>query len=221
MILQTKKIERDISIVSRFSWHKGAGDFAEGYFRRTYFKGIGLRFRKIRKDRKGKKPDGYVLDQSKIKIALAEIKLIKFKKRSAGVQLIKTDSTISNALRGAKKQLKAIDDKYPKIIYLIRDESFFKPITVRQAIFGKWKTTTLGEIIVFNNHSGLDYKSREDNKLRDTVISAIICYIPVMKGYKLWIYRNQLAKPVPNVFLDKSHIEELWDYDGASLRRII
>ena len=48
----------DTGLVNRFSWHKNNGDFAEFYFRNNYFKWIGLNFRKIRKDKKGKKPDG-------------------------------------------------------------------------------------------------------------------------------------------------------------------
>lgn len=74
---------------------------------------------------------------------------------------------------------------------------------------------------VFNDYSGFDSKTREDNKMRDEVLSAIICFVPILKGYKLWVYRNKLARSLPNRLLDENHIEELWDYDGACLKRVI
>lgn len=122
----------DIGLIGRFTEHKNAGDFAEAFLRKYYFPELGLKFRKIRKDKKGKKPDGYILNKNNKKIALAEIKLIKKKVRTLGiVQDIQTDITIHKAIRKAKKQLRTIKNNLPKVIYLIGDDLFVKPTTIR------------------------------------------------------------------------------------------
>lgn len=222
------KSKNSILLVNRFSWHRESGDFAERHFRQNYFSGIGLSFRKIRKDRKGQKPDGYVLEKSKNRIAVVEIKLIQYNKKyntKAGgklqLQRITTDATTRAAIRKAKKQLQCVATDLPKIVYLIRDDSFLKSYILRAAIFGNWKTVMRGDEVIFNGHSGFDKKTKEDNKMRDRILSAIICFVPLLNGYKLWVYRNKLAKPIPKKFLDRTHIEELWDYDVSSLKKII
>lgn len=134
---------RHIRVVGRFSWHEQPGDFAERWFLRNYFRGINLSFRKIRKDKNGKKPDGFVLDQKR-KVALAEIKLIKRREREPGVQKITTDDTVKSAIDKAKKQLGAINSELPKIIYIIGDDTFLKPESLRSGIFGKRKILSDG-----------------------------------------------------------------------------
>lgn len=209
----------NLPIVKRFSGHKNPGDFAERYFRQNYFKGIGLKFRKIRKDKKGKKPDGFVLDKKQNMIALAEIKLIEYKNRGNEFQRINTDDTVRNSILGAKKQLKAMNIDLPRIIYLIRDDTFLNPEALRQAIFGKQEMIVQGGEIVFNYYSGFNYKTRKNNKMMSNTISGIICYVPMMNEYKLWVYINKQAKPVPNELLDSKHVEELWDFDGICLKK--
>ena len=71
---------KNLRVVNRYSYHKYSGDFAEKHFYRNYFKSIGLSFRKIRKDKIGRKPDGYIKDCHGNKIAIAEIKLVKYRK---------------------------------------------------------------------------------------------------------------------------------------------
>jgi len=213
----------DIGLTGRFTWHKNAGDFAEKYFRKNYFSKIGLKFRKIRKNKEGKKPDGYILNKNNRKIALAEIKLIKSKVRKPGIaQFIKIDETIRRSIKKAKKQLKTIDDNLPKIIYLIGDDIFVKPKIVKIAIFGKLKIVI--RIIdgkrqtIFAGHSGFYEKFKKDNKMYDNLISAVICYKPTLKGYKLYIFRNKGSVPLPIIFLDKRHIAEMWDYSSNASR---
>ena len=137
--MQRLKLQlKNMRVVNRFSWHKQHGDFAEKYLRNNYFRDIGLKFRKIRKDKEGKKPDGYILDKNSQKIAIVEIKLIKSQKRKPGiVQEITLNETIMRAIHRAKKQLDTINENLPKIIYLIRDDIFLKPETIRWAIFGR------------------------------------------------------------------------------------
>lgn len=197
-------------VVGRFSWHDKPGDFAEQYFHNKYFHDIGLSFRKIRKDKVGKKPDGYILDRGR-KIALAEIKLIKRQERGTAVQIITIDGTIRRAIRKAKEQLKTIDDGLPKIIYLIGDDTFFKPKSLRAGIFGKYVTDRQG----FTNHMGFYPKYKEYDNLRDGLISAIICYIHNLEGYNLWTYVNRSVGLIPLKILDKAHLEELWEYSPA------
>lgn len=219
----------DIGLTDRFTWHKNAGDFAEKYFRKNYFSKLGLKFRKIRKDKKGEKPDGYILNKNNQKIALAEIKLIERKVRKLEiVQAINTDETVKNDIRKGKSQLKVIDCNLPKIIYLIGDDIFVKSIMIRMAIFGKW--IIMNSFVdgrrktIFEGHSGFYPKFKEDNKMGDNIISAIICYKPLLKGYKLYIFRNKGSIPLPGILLDKTHIAEIWDYSSntsmISLKRI-
>lgn len=208
-------------VVNRFSWHKNPGDFAEKYLRQKYIKGLGLSFRKIRKDKIGRKPDGYILDSKGKKIALAEIKLVKYQRRSPGIQRITLDETIQRSIRSSKRQLRNINTGLPKIIYLIRDDPFMKPGTLRWAIFGKEVMMVRGGRTIFSGYSGLHPRYKEDDKFRDDTIAAVICYIPMLKDYCLWIYRNKNAQPIPAKLLDKSHIEELWDYNSKGLKRIM
>ena len=213
---------KEIKVIDRFSWHKHHGDFAEKYLRLTYLPSLGLGFRKIRKDKKGKKPEGYVLDNKKQRIALIEIKLIRNQKREPRIiHLIKLDETIQRSIRSAKTQLKTIDTDLPKILYIIRDDIFLKPETFRQAIFGKWITVCCGKKTIFNDYSGFYFKSKQDNKMRDDFLSAIICFIPTLRGHTLWVYKNKKAKALPYKLLDKKHVEELWEYDSKSLKRTI
>ncbi len=209
-------------VVNKFSWHESPGDFAERYFLRHYFRNVGLRFRKIRKDKQGKKPDGYIKDASGKRIAVAEVKLITYHHRSPGIQRITLDTTVKRHIHTAKKQLRTETSELPKIIYLIGDDSFFKPVIFRSALFGKWNTVVRGGVgQVFNGHSGFFSKSKTDDKFHDGLISAVICYIPTMRDYTLWIYRNRDSLHLPKILLDRKHIGELWDYDSRKLRQII
>ena len=215
--------QKDIGLTNRFTWHTNAGDFAEKYLRKNYFSKLGLKFRKIREDKEGEKPDGYILNRNNQKIALAEIKLIESKVRKLGItQSIKTDETICRAIRKAKKQLKTIDDNLPKIIYLIGDDIFVKPEIVKIAIFGKlqivMRTINGKRQTIFEGHSGFYEKLKEDNKMYDNLISAIVCYKPTLSGYKLYTFRNKGSVPLPNILLDKRHIVEMWDYSSNASR---
>jgi hypothetical protein len=211
----------DIGVVNRFSWHKNHGDFAELYFRKNYFKGLDLSFRKIRKDKRGKKPDGYILDKDKNKIAVAEIKLIKSQNQTTNaIHSIKIDETITRAIKGAKKQLQIVKDDLPKVIYLILDDIFSKFKTVKTATFGKWITihdTIHGTI--YNGYSGLCTKYAKNNKLRDNLISAIVCYKKTQNSYKIYIIKNSDSIKLPFVLLDKKHLEEFWDYNFKRLKK--
>ena len=223
MKIKAKKTDTnfDMGIVDRFSWHKNSGDFAEGYFLREYFKGLGLSFRKIRKDKKGRKPDGYILDSNKNKIAVAEIKLIKRQsQRGNGFSRIRMDETIQNQIRKAKKQLKSVDEELPKIVYLILDDTFAKFKNVMIAVFGKWITIDRGGKIIYNGYSGLCSKYREDNRLRDNLLSAVVCYKKTLSSYKIYLIQNTDSVALPKILLDKNHLEELWDYNSKGLRRI-
>src|SRR3989338_11373249 len=112
-------------IIKRFSWHKQSGDFAESFLRKNFFSSLGLKFRKIRRDKKGKKPDGWIL-QDKQKIALSEIKLIKYSEKSdlTRVHRVTIDRTIQRALAKAREQKKRINKKHPKKIFLIFYDDF-------------------------------------------------------------------------------------------------
>jgi len=209
-----------IKVVNRFSWHKNPGDFAEKHVRSKYFKDIGFGFRKIRKDKKGKKPEGYILGTAGKRIALVEIKLITRQKRARGVHIITLDETIRKAIKKAKVQLRTINSNLPKIIYIIRDDVFLKPETLRWALFGKWMTVDRGGKTIFSGYSGFFPKNKEDNKFRDNLISAVVCYIPTLTNYSIWIYRNKNAPKIPNKLLDKKHLKEFWDYDSSGLEKI-
>lgn len=211
----------NIPIVNRFSYHKSPGDFAESYFRRTYFKNIGLGFRKLWRDKEGEKPDGFILNCKRERIAIAEIKLIQYNRRvGEGFHRLHTPQTVRQAMRKARQQLHAVKADLPKIIYLIRDDSFLKSRVLKIAIFGDLVTVFCGDEILFQGHSGFRNKTRSDNKFRNNDVSAVICFVPLQRGYKLWIYKNELATPIADVILDKSHCEELWSYDGTFLKRI-
>lgn len=85
----SKKLQlKDIQIVNLFSRYKNKGDVAEKYLRKNYFETLSLYFRKIRKSKEGKKPEGYVLDKNNKKIALVEIKCIIFKDRGLTERVI-------------------------------------------------------------------------------------------------------------------------------------
>lgn len=209
-----KSDEFDIGIVNRFSQHKCPGDFAETYFRKNYFKGLDLNFRKIRKDKNGVKPDGYILNNDKNKIAVAEIKLIKNQeKQSDEAYLVTIDETITRTIKKAKKQLKTIGG-LPKIVYLILDDISARFKTVKSAILGRWITETNSNgKIIYNNYSGLRNKESEDNKLRDNLLSAVVCYKKTLNSYKIYIIRNTDSIDLPRVLLDQKHLIELWGYN--------
>lgn len=214
-----KNDDFDIGIVNRFSWHKYHGDFAEIYFRKNYFKGLGLNFRKIRKDKKGVKPDGYILDQDKNKIAIAEIKLIKNQEEQNNeVCLITIDKTITSSVKKAKKQLKAVDNNLPKVVYLILDDISANINAVKTAIFGKWIIRTGQKN--YQGYSGLCNIYRKNNKLRDNLLSAVVCYKKTLNSYKIYIIRNSDSIDLPEVLLDKKHLEELWGYNNKRFKRI-
>ncbi len=207
-------------VVNSFSWHKQHGDFAERHLRQNYFKKLCLSFRKIRKDKNGTKPDGYILNGDQ-KIALAEIKLIKYQKQKSTsgpiMPKITVDATVRRTISRAKKQLRAINTKLPKIIYLINDAAFLNQEMIRCGIFGKWITTLQDDNILRGGHSGLYTENKNDNKFHDNIVSAIICYVPKLKEYNLWIYLNKNSIPIPQELLDKNHIEELWEYYRSGL----
>lgn len=212
----------DVVVVNRFSWHKNCGDFAESYFKRNYFKELNLSFRKIRKDKKGKKPDGYILDSNRDKIAVVEIKLIQNQDRETNeAQFIKIDETITRSIKSAKKQLHTIDEDLPRVVYLILDDISARFEMVKIAIFGK--RITIDNTIhgtIYNGYSGFYKKYREDNKLRDNLISAIICYKKTLNSCEIYIIRNSDSIKLPSVLRDKKHLKELWDYNSKRLKRI-
>lgn len=209
-------------IVNRFSWHSDFGNFAEKDFRRNYFVPIGLQCRKIKIDNKNKKPDIYIKDSKYQNIAIAEIKAIKYKEYGDGCSYINIIETINYAIVRAKKQLASFKSELPKIIYLIGDNSFVKPKTLIPSIFGKWKTkiNRNGQII-FNNYSGLDLCDSKDNIMADNLISAIICYIPLLdKSYDIWSIFNKDSVKIPNKLIDKKHIKKCWEYNKNIIQEI-
>lgn len=210
-----------LRVVNRFSWHGQPGDFAERYLRNVYFPSLGLRFRKIRKDKQGPKPDGYVLQNGR-KIALIEIKLVTLVRRARGVQRITVSETVRTAIRQAKRQLGQILSKLPRIIYLIRDEPFFRSETAKCAIFGEHISVDRGGRRIYDGYAGFYPPNREDNKFRDGALSGVICFVPGLRNhnYELWIYRNRVAPRILRILLDGRHVREFWDATSNGLRSV-
>jgi len=209
-------------ITKRFSWHPRSGDFAEKYFRKVYLPSLGLNFRKIRKDKKGSKPDGWIL-LGKKKIALAEIKLITYNDRSEtahkGVVKITIDETIQHAISSAKKQLKNIKTILPKILYLILDDPFANSKSILDATFGPWITVECAGKTVYNGQRGFHPRKKypQDNKILGDWLSAMLCLIPDTERYKLLLFRPQNSIKLPDKILPIETIEETWEYSENSL----
>lgn len=203
-----------LRVINRFE----DGDFAEEYFRKRYFSSLGFSFRKIRRDKSGLKPDGWVLKNHK-KVALAEIKLIRFQTH-IGAGRVTVDKTIKNLIHLAKKQLKNISTPLPKICYLIGDDIFVESTSILQALFGKWIIIDRrGVGIIFRNYKGFHPNYSQYNKFRDNVLSAVICYLHLNREYELLVFQNQFAPSVPVELLDEDNIKEWWVYTSC-LRKI-
>jgi len=118
------------------------------------------------------------------------------------------------------KELKG-DGDLPRVVYLILDDIFAKFKTVKTAIFGKWITiNNTNDGIVYNGYSGLCNKYEEDNKLRDNLISAVICYKKTLNSYEIYIIQNSDSIKLPPVLRDKKHLKELWSYNSKRLKQI-
>ena len=208
-------------ITKRFSWHKQSGDFAESFLRKSFPSSLGLRFRKIRRDKKGKKPDGWIL-RDKQKIALSEIKLITYSAKSAlkGVHRVSIDRTIQRALARAKEQLQSIKTTLPKIIFLILDDPFANSRSILDAAFGPWITVTRAEKIIFNGPRGFHQTQRtsQDNKIFKNWLTAIFCYIPDTSGYKLLLFQqHNPPTKLPDELMQTEAIQEIWEYSQTSV----
>lgn len=130
------------------------------------------------------------------------------------------DETITRSIKSAKKQLQAVNSNLPKVVYLILDDTFACFKIVKIAVLGKIKTiirNNTGEI-TYNNYSGLCNKYREDNKLRDNLISAVVCYKKTLNSYELHIIQNSDSVKLPIILQDKKHLKELWDYNSKGLK---
>jgi len=210
-------------ITKRLSWHKKSGDFAENFLRKKFFPSLGLKFRKIRKDKKGKIPDGWIL-RGRQKIALAEIKLIKYSPNSdlKSVHRVTIDKAIQDAIASAKKQLKDFTTTLPKILYLILDDSFADSRSVLDAAFGPWITVTRDGKTIFNSPRGSHptKKAAQDNKIFGSWLSAIFCYLPDTEGYKLLLFKPQNPANVPDELMPTEAIQEIWEYSETSARKI-
>lgn len=206
-------------MINRFSWHKQHGDFAEQHLLRKYFPLLNLKFRKIRKDKIGKKPDGWIIENNK-KIALAEIKLIKYKQLKTGiVQKINTPKTIERAINYSKNQLKNINTELPKITYLLGDEIFFNETSIRWAIFGPEILKEKNGKVIYRGPKGLVEKRY--NLFRDDILSAVICYILTTNGYEIWVFKNSTSKELPKKLFDLNNLKIFYNYDGSSLKKTI
>lgn len=207
-------------ITKRFSWHKNSGEFAENFLRKKFFPSLGLRLKKIRKDKKGRIPDGWIL-QDKQKIALAEIKLIKYSPTSGleRVHRVTIDKAIQDAIDRAKKQLKNFDTTLPKILYLILDDPYADSRAVLDAAFGPWITVTRGEKTIFNGPRGFHptKKAKQDNKILGSWLSAIFCYISDTRGHKLLLFRPQNPAKISDRLMPIEAIEEIWEYSESSV----
>ncbi|MBU0577363.1 hypothetical protein KKF73_02270, partial [Patescibacteria group bacterium] len=192
----------------------------EEFLRKKYFKQLGLSFRKIRKDKKGNIPDGWILNSKNERIALAEIKLIKesFKDMKGGVMTITIDKTILNKIKKAKKQLKTIKTDLPKLIYFIVDDSFVSPRIIADALFGPWITIENEGKVIYDGPRGLNLKSskkyQQDNKFKDDYLSGIVFYVSQSDSYKIWLFQNKNSVPIPQSLFDKHKLVELWSYEN-------
>jgi hypothetical protein len=210
-------------ITKRFSWHEHGGDFAENFLRKNFFSSLGLRFRKIRRDKLGKKPDGWIL-RGKQKIALSEIKLIQYspKNNLKGVRWNTIDRTIQHAIAGAKPQLQNIKTTLPKIIFLIFDDPFAKARSVLDAVFGPWITVERGGKIIFNGPRGFHptQKTAQDNIIFGNWLSAIFCYIPDTDGYKILLFQQQNPPvKIPDELMPTEAIQERWEYSETLVKK--
>ncbi len=207
-------------ITKRFSWHKKSGEYAEDFLRKKFFPSLGLKLRKIRKDKKGTIPDGWIL-REKQKIALAEIKLIKYSPSSdlEHVHRITIDKAIQGAIDGSKKQLKDFDTKLPKILYLILDDSYADSRMVLKAAFGPWITVIRGGKTIYNGPRGFhpEKKAKQDNKILGSWLSAIFCYIPDTDGHKLLLFKPKNPAEIPNELMPTEAMQEIWEYSETSV----
>lgn len=207
-------------VVSRFKKKKNSGEKAELYLRKKYFPHLDLKFRKIRKDKVGRKPEGWILEKGQ-KIALAEIKLIEYQTKSKGspnFSAIHVDRTVQKTISYAKKQLVTIKTKLPKLLYLIADETFVDADTILDAIFGPWTITERAGKIIFQGPRGINpstsKKYKQDQKFSDNLLTAIICYIPHTDGHRIWLFENRSSIQLPNILRDKKNLEEFWVYNN-------
>jgi len=145
---------------------------------------------------------------------VAEIKLLKNQNiQNKEAFFVAIDKTIIRSIKKAKKQLKTINNDLPKIVYLILDDSSARFKTVKSAILGRWITTiSRNGKFIYNNYSGLRNEKSEDNKLRDNLLTAIICYKKTLNSYKIYIIRNTDSFDLPKELLDKKHLIELFNY---------
>lgn len=198
--------------VNRFSWNTDP-NFAERRFIATFFKQFGFRFRKIRTSNKNKTPDGWILDCDGRKIALAEIKLIRFKVRPPrAVSRITIDRTIRRALDSAKNQLETREDELPRIVLLIADDHFVSSDSVRDALFGEWITTMRGEEIIFEGHRSWNYKNESRDLMLNHKISAVFSCHSTPDGYQLMIIQDTNSFKIPHIFHRKKWTNEHWLY---------
>lgn len=206
--------KKRIRLLNRFK----NGYFAEEYFRKKYFPGLGLSFRKIRKDKNGLKPDGWILKNQE-KIALAEIKLIKFQTH-LGIGRVTVDRTIKHSISQAKKQLKSILTHLPKLLYLIGDDVFVESVSILRALFGDWIIIERqGVGVIFSGYKGFHPNYFQHNKFRDNALSGAICYLLLDKGYELLVFQNQFASLIPVELLNKRNVKEWWVY-AAYLKKV-
>lgn len=209
-------------IVGRYNWPSRSGHYAENFLIKKFFPSLGLRFRKIRKDKRGPVPDGWIL-RDKQKIALAEIKLIKysFSNDTQKVHRITIDSAIQDAIDRAKKQLKNFDTELPKILYLIFDDSFANSRSVLVAAFGPWRTIIRDGRIIYNGPRGFHptQKAEQDNKILGSWLSAIFCYIQDTNKYKLLLFKPQNLTKIPDELMPIEAIQEIWEYSETTIVR--
>lgn len=210
-------------MTKRFSWHSKSGGYAEDYLIKKIFPSLGLEFDKIQENNEEKNPDGWIL-RNKQKIALTEIKLIKYHSKSntahSGVVRITIDRPIQDAISRAKKQFKSIKTNLPKILYLILDDPFAKSKSILAAAFGPWITIERAGKTVYNGPRGFHpiKKLKQDNKILGNWLSAIICYIPDTEGYKLLIFTPQnMIDKIPKELMPTEAIQEKWEYSDKSI----
>lgn len=206
----------------RFSWHGKSGEYAEGCLIEEFFPSLGLEFQKIQENKERKNPDGWIL-RNKKKIALAEIKLIKYSPANGtrGAHRITIHKAIQGAIDRAKKQLKNFDTKLPKILYLIFDDPFANSRSVLEASFGPWITVERSGQVIYNGPRGFHStkKAKQDNKIFGNWLSAMICYIPDTNGYKLLIFKSQNSTIIPNELIPNEATQEIWEYSNTLILR--
>lgn len=208
-------------VVNQFSAYKESGDVAERFILEIYFPRIGLRFEKLPRRESTPTPEGYVLDNGTRK-ALIEVKLCTYNKRliGAGFQRLNINKKIYDKIKDAKKQLQSITERhtFPKIVYIVADDGFVNPRNLACGIFGP-VITIFPECIT--GHESFFSKWYLRNQFHDNFLSAIVCYVPTVNGYKLWVYTNELSNKIPEQLLDKNHIEELWIYNSKNLEALL